>query len=993
MRIIMLMKRWWWWGRCRARVLVRRPPVLAACCFLISVFLLLSSVVVVDRAEPESHASLFVKGEQDGQPQSRHSQPHNQDYPQQNHHLPTPPSSSSMVSPPPSRSSSLALPVAGSLVPQNRHELQAFSARENVVEHDSANNNGDKFVAHKSRITAKSPTDLNSVHLKSHSYHNRASTNSKTSVRENNISDFGSEGKSGSSPGKSSSPRSGWLDMVQGLVRGERTVNPGMLLGAVAALKTFRSAGEADDSPLKPVMGVVQAVRQAMFPQPQESGHGLPDSQGFLKPEFKSKEVKTSHMNVTGNHTQLLGKRMDLNELNAKDHSFQNKSKSNYLNNDTQQSSFNLGNIQKAVGVIGSLMGEGSAGKPGRQSVVGSLMTNLASPLLAGAFSDNNNKAGTSSSPLQSLVNGLGPVLLNGIIQQGFGRDNSAPRNADDMAISSPFQAFMSKMGPSLLAGAVQHGFSAMQGGQRSQGGDQNSSPLQSVLSGLAPALIAGLTQGNMKQGQNSRSDKVSQTSNPMQSIILGLAPALVAGALGQGFGNAMTKSSPETGKSSDSKPLMNGLRSTNLPATVQTKLGKRVGGKKFRGSLHEVTHVRDAERVASGDARKRSGRALQVDNSETKRKLRELNPRTEDDDHAGETFHDNSEEIFHDNIRVRNGAQANATEVDRNNENEEKTGGDLVRVLAKAVVGNLVPEELQVPEPNSTRGVWNMAVNLAFGNPKDDKGRKSEFWKWLREYGGGAGGAPTPPQWITDALHNPQRAAHAIEMGRVFEMMEVPQPVCTNVKSVGGVFNWKTNVLDGARAVCMDADVSPQREGCVVYSFGIRGKLNFEEDMERMGCKVWVFDPSTHRGSENPRLHFHSVGLAPVNTTRLVDGKEWNLLPFSSVVEQMGHLTTTIDYLKMDIQGDEWQVLQEVMRSNRHALTNVKQLGLEAHLEGALRDPALYKVYLDTFLGLESFGFQLFYSNENERDERRYEDPLLKRRVSPTYDLAFLRI
>ena len=86
-------------------------------------------------------------------------------------------------------------------------------------------------------------------------------------------------------------------------------------------------------------------------------------------------------------------------------------------------------------------------------------------------------------------------------------------------------------------------------------------------------------------------------------------------------------------------------------------------------------------------------------------------------------------------------------------------------------------------------------------------------------------------------------------------------------------------------------------------------------------------------------------------------------------------------------------QVLHETATHNRHALTNLRQLGVEVHLEDALRDPSLYNLYLDVLEGLEGLGFQLFSSHATQKPGWTYHEPLLGRRVSLHYDLVFLRV
>ncbi|XP_063869808.1 uncharacterized protein LOC135105535 [Scylla paramamosain] len=324
-----------------------------------------------------------------------------------------------------------------------------------------------------------------------------------------------------------------------------------------------------------------------------------------------------------------------------------------------------------------------------------------------------------------------------------------------------------------------------------------------------------------------------------------------------------------------------------------------------------------------------------------------------------------------------------------------------------RAAASSLLPEELPVPEINSTRSLWDMAVNLAFGNPRDKQERNSKFWQWVKAYMGdesrGSSGITEDftPAWITAALaaNAAQREASARTLTKMYQRLEDPQSLCQHVRSVGGLFSWRTGVLLNARDVCMDADVAPRSKDCVVYSFGVRDKWNFEEDMEDIGCEVWAFDPTMTTGNHNHSsgIHFYNLGLAssaaPTTATKEGQSQRWYLFSLAEVMERLGHSTSTIDYLKMDIGGSEWQVLHDTAIRSRHALTNLRQLGVEVHLEAALRDPTLYNLYLDVLEGLESLGFQLFSSRATQRRGWTYHDPLLGRRVSLHYDLVFLRV
>lgn len=141
--------------------------------------------------------------------------------------------------------------------------------------------------------------------------------------------------------------------------------------------------------------------------------------------------------------------------------------------------------------------------------------------------------------------------------------------------------------------------------------------------------------------------------------------------------------------------------------------------------------------------------------------------------------------------------------------------------------------------------------------------------------------------------------------------------------------------------------------ESSVVYSFGAGGDISFETELsERFNSKIYIFDPTPSSISWMatqtlpPHVYFHPVGIAaddgyadfyaPRGNGTGAHSKLKNEYATQPIKVPMKRLTTImkeqghhfIDLLKMDIEGAEYEVLEEIM--NDHI--PVRQLLVEFH-------------------------------------------------------------
>lgn len=156
--------------------------------------------------------------------------------------------------------------------------------------------------------------------------------------------------------------------------------------------------------------------------------------------------------------------------------------------------------------------------------------------------------------------------------------------------------------------------------------------------------------------------------------------------------------------------------------------------------------------------------------------------------------------------------------------------------------------------------------------------------------------------------------------------------------------FGRQARIGDGGKWVC-GVETLLQRKGCIVYSFGSNGDTDFEQAvLATTHCEVHVFDPTLEQEAfeelaRQPKIQFHPVGLGPENEqvkmrdNTMTMGKNRNytmdLLTLQTIMHTLNH--TWIDVLKIGIEGFEYAVLQQLMKTSSSWLP-VTQLLVEFH-------------------------------------------------------------
>lgn len=156
----------------------------------------------------------------------------------------------------------------------------------------------------------------------------------------------------------------------------------------------------------------------------------------------------------------------------------------------------------------------------------------------------------------------------------------------------------------------------------------------------------------------------------------------------------------------------------------------------------------------------------------------------------------------------------------------------------------------------------------------------------------------------------------------------------------------------------------------CTVFSFGSAGDFSFDLAARSLGCDVHVFDPSMRAFVQNgmPKLlkdqtgiSFYDVGLANRDYYDSVRG--WKMMRLQTLMRMVQ--VEQVEILKMDIEGDEWGVLDDLFNASPpEVLAGVNQILMELHFNsGSAKDTEHIKTLMGRF---NELGFRLWSRDEN---------------------------
>ncbi|RXG60858.1 Methyltransferase-like protein 24 [Armadillidium vulgare] len=183
---------------------------------------------------------------------------------------------------------------------------------------------------------------------------------------------------------------------------------------------------------------------------------------------------------------------------------------------------------------------------------------------------------------------------------------------------------------------------------------------------------------------------------------------------------------------------------------------------------------------------------------------------------------------------------------------------------------------------------------------------------------------------------------------------------------------------MDNDKNLCLDSDVLIHSKNCTVYSFGAGDDITFDFWMTKYGCEVHMFDPSVNSSEilkeikKYKNLYFHQLGLSNKRKTYAFHWKyldedrketvEGVLDTYANIKKEINHENVPVQYLKMDIEGSEWEALPIMFKNGD--FQNVQQFAIEIHAKSILNKTEEEAVSLlqgmwNILLELRKLGFQ----------------------------------
>ena len=200
----------------------------------------------------------------------------------------------------------------------------------------------------------------------------------------------------------------------------------------------------------------------------------------------------------------------------------------------------------------------------------------------------------------------------------------------------------------------------------------------------------------------------------------------------------------------------------------------------------------------------------------------------------------------------------------------------------------------------------------------------------------------------------------------------------CADMQRYGGV-------ADGGKVLCEAHRLLGASTDCLIYSFGVGNDCKFEMDLASQfpTCTFHLFDPSLGMGDFvsgsciSPQVQFHPWGVRghPSKQHGLPPAPpKFSLLPDTShpsqtkrgfhtlprIMSSLGHSGRKLHLLKMDVEGDEFNALFDVISPLVEDRLNINLLQVELHNK---MPPGYYERLITD---LEARDLRLYFTERN---------------------------
>jgi hypothetical protein len=177
-------------------------------------------------------------------------------------------------------------------------------------------------------------------------------------------------------------------------------------------------------------------------------------------------------------------------------------------------------------------------------------------------------------------------------------------------------------------------------------------------------------------------------------------------------------------------------------------------------------------------------------------------------------------------------------------------------------------------------------------------------------------------------------------------------------------------NIGDGPKFVCGSSVLASTAE-CIVYSIGSNYDFSFENAVHTLAphCEIHTFDgtlPLEERSLpeklEDRNIHFHNwniIAKCGVAQQRYFRDQSWFDIPVlcvSETLQKLGHGLKTVNWLKVDCEGCEFDVVPKFLESS----IEIHQILMEVHGVNATKIAGLFQ-------SLHAADMMIFHKERNQ--------------------------